>query len=98
MGKASGTGRDLAALEARRLEAIPLPGEEGLDQSQVARRLGVARQTVVHWLAQYRAHGRRGLRRAERAGRKPRLSAAERPKLVRLLERGPQALGDDTPR
>ena len=92
MGNPAGVRRDFAALEKRRFEAIRLL-EQGLSQSDAARRVKVARQTVARWVAQYREKGKKGLRKAGRAGRKPRLSAPERERLQRLLLRGPEALG-----
>jgi len=96
MGNPAGVRRDFEALEKRRFQAIRLL-DEGLNQSEVARRVKVARQTVVRWVAQYRAHGKEGLRKAGRAGRKARLSASQRERLERLLVRGPEALGYQTP-
>ena len=96
MGNPAGVRRDFEALEERRFQAIRLL-EEGLNQSEVARRVRVARQTVVRWVAQYRERGQEGLRRAGRAGRKARLDVPQREQLERLLLRGPEALGYQTP-
>ena len=92
MGNPAGVRRDFEALEKRRFEAMRLL-EEGLSQSDAARRLKVARQTVARWVAQYREKGKKGLRKAGRAGRKPRLSPPERERLQRLLLRGPEGRG-----
>ena len=73
MGTPKGKRRDFEALEKRRFEAMRLL-DEGLNQSETARRLTVARQTVSEWLRQYRAQGEAGLRKAGRAGRKPLLA------------------------
>ena len=96
MGNPAGVRRDFEALEKRRFQAIRLL-DEGLNQSEVARRVRVARQTVVRWVAQYRERGKDGLRKAGRAGRKARLSASQRERLEGLLVRGPEALGYQTP-
>ena len=56
MGTPKGKRRDFEALEKRRSEAMRLL-DEGLNQSETARRLTVARQTVSDWLRQYRAQG-----------------------------------------
>ena len=96
MGNAAGVRRDFDALEKRRREAIRL-WESGLNQSEVARRVKVVRQTVVRWVAQYRERGEAALRKAGRAGRKPLLSQQDRQHLEQLLVRGPQALGYETP-
>ena len=45
MGNPAGVRRDFDALEKRRFEAIRLL-DKGLNQSEVARRLKVVRQTV----------------------------------------------------
>ncbi len=88
--------RDFEALEKRRFEAMRLL-DQGYNQSQTARRLKVARQTVSEWLRQYRQQGAAGLRRAGRAGRKPLLDAAQLQRLVALLLQGPEAHGFPTP-
>lgn len=96
MGNPAGVRRDFDALEKRRFEAIRLL-DEGLNQADMAHRLKVSRSTVVRWVGQYRRHGREALRKAGRAGRKPRLSEAKRQQLGKLLVRGPEALGYETP-
>ncbi len=73
MGNPKGVKRDFKALEKRRFEAMRLL-DQGHNQSETARRLKVARQTVSEWRRQYRQRGPAGLRRAGRAGRKPRLA------------------------
>ena len=87
--------RDFEALESRRMEAAELL-EQGVSQSEVARRLGVHRQSVVRWARRLAQGGWTGLRKAERAGRKPRLSSAQVLQLMQGLERGLQALGYTT--
>jgi len=69
---------------------------KGLSQSEVARRVGAHRQSVSKWAAELRAKGLAGLRKAGRAGRKPRLSAKQIKQIERGLKRGPQALGYET--
>lgn len=96
MGNPAGVRRDFDALEKRRLEAIRL-WESGLNQSEVARRVKVVRQTVVRWVAQYRERGKAALRKAGRAGRKPLLKPEDHRRLEELLVRGPEALGYETP-
>lgn len=78
------------------MEAARLWGQ-GLGNTEVARRVGVARQTVVRWAKQKRESGRAGLKGAGRAGRKPGLSAAQRERLRAGLVAGPEALGYATP-
>lgn len=96
MGNAAGVRRDFEALEKRRFQAVHL-WEQGLNQSEVARRLGVARQTVARWVHDFRAGGKDSLRQAGRAGRKPLLTGTDRQRLTELLLQGPEALGYRTP-
>ena len=96
MGNPKGVKRDFKALEKRRFEAMRLL-HQGHNQSETARRLKVARQTVSEWRRQYREQGAAGLRQAGRAGRKPLLDAAQRERLTSLLLEGPEAHGFRTP-
>src|SRR6202790_5026166 len=95
MGFPAGVSRDFAALERRRMRAASLLAK-GLSQSEVARRVGAHRQSVSKWAAELEAKGRAGLKKAGRAGRKPRLSAEQISQLEQGLKRGPQALGYET--
>jgi transposase len=95
MGNPAGVRRDFSALEQRRLRAARLL-KKGVHRSEVARQVGVHRQSVSRWAQQLEAAGLRGLRKAGRAGRKPRLSPDELKKIERGLKRGPQALGYET--
>ena len=97
MGNPAGVRRDFDALEKRRFEAIRLFEEERLKQAEIARRLKVVRQSVARWVEQYRGQGKEGLKKAGRAGRKPLLGASDLQRLEQLLERGPEALGYETP-
>ena len=96
MGNPKGVKRAFKALEKRRFEAMRLL-DQGHNQSETARRLKVARQTVSEWRRQYLQHGAAGLRRAGRAGRKPLLDAAQLQRLPSLLLAGPEAYGFPTP-
>jgi transposase len=96
MGNPAGVPRDFDALEKRRFQAIQL-WERGQNQSEIARQLRVVRQTVARWVQQYRAEGKSALRQAGRAGRKPRLNEKQRGQLEKLLLRGPEQLGYETP-
>ena len=95
MGNPAGVRRDFEALERRRMRAARLL-EKGYSQSEVARRVGAHRQSVSQWAAELREKGRAGLKKAGRAGRKPRLSAEQIRKIEHGLKRGPQALGYET--
>ena len=71
--------------------------ERGLRQAEIARRLRVVRQTVARWVHDYRTQGKSALRKAGRAGRKPRLNEQQRRQLEKLLVAGPERLGYETP-
>ena len=95
MGNARGFKRDGACfktLEQRRLKGARLL-EQGVHQSEVARRVGVHRQSVSRWARQLEEAGRAGLKRAGRAGRKPKLSEADLKQIEQGLRQGPEALG-----
>src|SRR5713226_1843218 len=95
MGNLRGVKRDFDALEARRLCAARL-FKQGESQAEVARALGVHRQTVHRWAKRVEREGRAALKQAGRAGRKPRLSAVELRRIEQELKRGPEALGYET--
>ena len=84
------------ALEKRHLEAARLL-DKGLNCSEVARRLKVVPQSVSRWSRERRAQGITALYHAGRAGRKPRLTDADRKRLEQLLLQGPKNLGYETP-
>jgi len=92
MGNPAGVRRDFAALERRRMEAARLL-RQGLSQSEVAREVGVHRQSVSRWAQELGHSGVRGLRRAGRTGRPPRLSSSQLRELEWALKRGPEAFG-----
>ena len=96
MGHPAGVKRDFKALERRRLRALRLR-DKGLSQSAVARRLGVAQQSVSRWAQQALQGGPQALRHPGRAGRKPQLSAEQLTQLEQWLLDGPEAHGYPTP-
>jgi transposase len=96
MGNARGVKRDFAALERRRLAALDLL-KQGLNQSEVARRLKVCSQTVSRWARTSASGGKRTMKAAGRAGRKPLLDRKQVDGLVMLLKAGPEKLGYETP-
>ena len=55
--------------------------------------LGVTRGSINRWLQWYQAMGADGLRDAEPPGPTPRLSAAQKAELAKIIEAGPQAAG-----
>jgi transposase-like protein len=85
MGNPAGVKRDFEALEKRRRRAISLLEKGDLNQSEVARRLKVCRQTVSRWGEQFQA------------GRKPELTEADRQRLQELVLQGPEKRGYETP-
>ncbi len=96
MGNPAGVKRDFEALEKRRLKALRLLENNSTDQSEVARRLHVCRQTVSRWMKEFRAGGKKALNKAGRAGRKAELTEADREWLKYLLLEGPEELGFET--
>ena len=92
MGFPRGMRRDRVALERRRLQAARLL-EQGLTEAEVARRLGVHRQSVNRWAKALKVEGRAGLHRAPRAGRPPKLNEAEMAQLEQCLKQGPEQFG-----
>ena len=95
MGNPAGVRRDFEALERRRMRAARLL-EKGYSQSEVARIVDAHRQSVSQWAAELREKGRAGLKKAGRAGRKPRLSSQQLKKIEQGLKQGPEALGYGT--
>jgi transposase len=92
MGNPAGVKRDFEALEDRRREAARLL-RAGWNQADVAREVGVHRQSVSRWAAALEEGGLRSLRKAGRAGRKPRLSSLDIERIRRKLEKGAEAFG-----
>lgn len=92
MGHPAGVKLDRAKLERRRRHAARLL-QQGVHEAEVARRVGVHRQSVNRWAQQLAEGGRQALKKAPRAGRPPQWSASDRQRIVRGLKRGPEALG-----
>jgi transposase len=84
--------RDRVALERRRMRAARLLAQ-GYSEAEVARRLGVHRQSVNRWAKALDTAGRQGLRRAACAGRRPKLSEDDLARLEQCLKRGPEQFG-----
>src|SRR5579864_35881 len=95
MGNPRGVKRDFEALEDRRLKAAELL-KKGWGQAEVAREVGVHRQSVSRWAAALESAGTKGLRATGGRGRRARLTAADLAKIEAALERGPEALGYET--
>ncbi len=98
MGNPRGVKRDaeaLAALEERRLQAATLL-RRGWTQAEVARAVGVHRQSVSRWAQTLQTSGRQGLRRVASPGRKGLLSEADLRSLESALRQGPEVVGYET--
>ena len=67
--------------------------KEGLGQSEVARAVGVQRQSVNRWARELEQSGLRGLRKAGHTGRPAKLSPAQLRGIEHALKRGPEACG-----
>jgi transposase len=82
----------------RRIRALLLLAE-GKNVTETARALGTTRQSVYNWIHSYRRNpGPEGLADRPRPGRPPRLSAADRAVLRRLLDQErPADHGYDAP-
>jgi transposase len=95
MGNPAGVKRNFDVLEKRRMLAARLL-KQGIHEAEVARRVGVHRQSVNRWARQLKESGIPGLKKAGRAGRKPKLSESDLRKIEEGLKRGPEALGYET--
>jgi transposase len=84
--------RDYDELENRRRNAAQL-FRKGKTQAEVARQLGVSRQSVSRWFQMWKKGGARALRRAGSPGRNCRLNAAQRKRVEKALLKGAQANG-----
>ena len=95
MGNPAGVSPDFEALERRRIRAARLL-QKGLSQAEVARRVGVHRQSVSRWARHLEQGGLQSLKQAGRTGRKARLSEPDLERIETALKRGPEALGYET--
>lgn len=82
----------LRELERRRRRAARMLAA-GVPQAEVARRVGVSRQSVSRWERLRQSAGMEGLRRPKRFGRPAKLNARERKELARALRQGALAAG-----
>ena len=87
--------RDFEAMQRRRRRAAAMFAK-GRSQADVARELGVSRQSVSRWHAEWRRGGATALRGAGRAGRLPRLDDKDLARIERRLLKGPVANGYPT--
>jgi transposase len=87
--------RDRQAFEERRLHAAELFAQD-VHQAEVARTLGVSRQTVSRWHQRWQADGTAGLQSRGAPGRTPQLSDAQLEQAEQALLEGAKAHGFDT--
>jgi len=85
-------------LEERRMEGGRLLRAGKLKKAEIARQLGVSRTAVGAWAKALEAGGLRRLRRRTGSGRKSKLSADQKERLKRFLDRGALAAGYPTDR
>jgi transposase len=85
--------RDFHGLEVRRRIAARLFAAGKETQAAIARRLQVSRQSVMRWYRAWRRGGQPALRGAGRAGRTPKLQAAQWRQVDAALRQGPEAHG-----
>ena len=81
--------------EKRRLKAAELLAS-GMQQSEVARRLGVHRQSVSRWNQSLRSRGVEALKSRTRPGRPRQLDDESMVRLEQILIEGPEAYGFPT--
>jgi transposase len=87
--------RDFDALQKRRMRAATML-RRGVAQAEVARRVGVSAAAVCKWNRVLEANGQIGLRKAGRAGRKPKLDERGLAHLRERLKAGALAAGYGT--
>lgn len=95
MGNPAGVKRNFDAMEKRRMQAAKLL-KQGIHEAEVARQVGVHRQSVNRWARQLNKSGVTGLKKACRAGRKSRLSSADLNAIRKALKRGSETMGYKT--
>lgn len=93
MRTTQGSRRDFKALERRRLTAARLFAVGNLRDAEIARRVGVSRQSILRWRQDWKRGGPAALRAAGRAGRKPKLGPAQLRAVEAALRQGPVACG-----
>ena len=86
------TKRDHTEMEKRRLKASKL-FEKGKGASEVARLLGVRKQSAHAWLGRWQADGLKGLESKGAAGPKARLTPEQCEAVQAALLDGPEAFG-----
>lgn len=84
----------LTNAEAVRVRAVRLVCEDGWSTADAAAAVGKSLRSVQHWVQRSSRGTKPGRLRTRKApGAKPKLTATQRAKLVRMLTRGPRAAG-----
>ena len=86
---------DQSALQKRRLKAVRL-FEKGISPAEVARRLGVHRQSAGRWRMEWLAGGEQALQSKGRIGRRSALGPDQTARLATILKAGAVAAGMPT--
>jgi transposase len=92
IARRSAAQRERERLQARRLRAAELFAA-GVRQAEIARQLGVSRQSVHLWHKRWQAEGADGLRSRGPTGPAPRLSDSQLQQVEQALLKGPGANG-----
>ena len=87
-----GIEEQLEELERRRKQGMRLLAA-GIWPAEVARRVGVTRQSVLRWTKLHAKGGLAALERPKRFGRPPKLDDAQRVELIKALKTGAMAAG-----
>ncbi len=86
--------RNFSEMKSRRMEAAKLLAA-GVKPAEIARRLGVSRQSVSRWQEALKKSGKKGLEGSGRVGRPRKISPAEVKQIEQALVRGARACGID---
>lgn len=86
-----------AKLEERRRKAVESVETGKATANEAAARAKVTIRTLRRWLAEYRGGGDDGIAAKKVPGRSPKLTDAQKAKLIRLLAKGAEACGFKTP-
>lgn len=84
--------RNHKEIEKRRFKAVKY-FEKGKSGAEVAKRLGVKRQSAHTWKKAWEKGGKEALRSKGRAGCKRKLTARQEKELIKILLKGPKAEG-----
>src|SRR5215469_3179689 len=88
----SSTGQDLGSLQRRRQRAGRM-FDRGSTPAEVARALGVSRQSTWRWHQAWVEGGSEGLASTGKRGRTPRLSSTQLKEVEEALEKGARSHG-----